>query len=97
MTKDGKDLKESYQWQAKSQWKAKPLEGAVEVEIKLFFKNKRQHDIDNYGKLLLDSLTGIVYLDDSQVCKMTVVKGLDSKNPRIEIICHGNISSNNQS
>ena len=85
MTKDGKDLKTAYQWQAKSQWKKKPTAEVVKVKIDLFFQRKNKHDIDNYGKVLLDSLTGIVWEDDSQIQEMTVSKWLDKEAPRIEI------------
>ncbi len=81
----GKALKEDYQWQAKSQWKGKSLEGEIMLEIKLFFKSKIHHDIDNYGKLLLDSMSGIVYEDDKQIGQMIVTKFHDKDNPRIEI------------
>jgi crossover junction endodeoxyribonuclease RusA len=86
MTAAGKTLKEDYQWQAKSQWKAPIIEKEdVHITIKLFFGRKGKHDIDNYGKLLLDSLTGIVWEDDSQIIKMTVIKWYDKENPRIEV------------
>lgn len=85
MSKEGKDLKESYQWQAKSQWKQDPTDKPVEVFIKLYFKDKRLHDIDNYNKILFDSLTGIVWLDDNQITKMTVEKFINKERPSIEI------------
>lgn len=85
MTKEGKALKESYQWQAKSQWRGKPLEGNIHIEVELYFKDKRVRDIDNYSKILLDSLTGIVWIDDKQIQKMTISKHIDKDNPRIEL------------
>jgi crossover junction endodeoxyribonuclease RusA len=85
MTKEGKALKESYQWQAKTQWKQKPIEKSVEIFVSLYFKNKGKHDIDNFGKIMLDSLTGIVWLDDSQIWKMTISKFIDHSFPRIEV------------
>lgn len=85
MSAEGKILKEDYQWQAKSQWKDKPMDCALLVEIKLYFKRGGKHDIDNYGKILLDSLTGIVWSDDSQIEQMIVSKFIDKDNPRIEI------------
>ena len=85
MSAEGKSLKESYQWQAKSQWKKKIVGKPLEVSICLYFKAQRKHDIDNYGKILLDSLTGIVWEDDSQIWKMNVSKMVDKINPRIEI------------
>ena len=37
------------------------------VSIRLFMPDRRRRDIDNYNKILLDSLTGIVWEDDSQI------------------------------
>jgi crossover junction endodeoxyribonuclease RusA len=85
MTKDGKNLKESYQWQAKSQFKGNPSQNAILLEIRLYFGDKRKRDIDNYHKLSLDALSGIVYEDDSQIQRMVVEKFYDKENPRIEI------------
>src|SRR3990167_5728022 len=85
LSNSGRALKESYQWQSKSQWKKPILTKAVGIEVRLYFGDKRKRDIDNYHKLSLDSLTGIVYEDDSQIQKMTVEKFYDKENPRIEI------------
>jgi Holliday junction resolvase RusA-like endonuclease len=85
MTKEGHALKEQYQWEAKSQWKGKPLEGDIEVSITLYFGTKRRADLDNFNKLSLDALTGIAYLDDSQIARLTIARGYDRARPRIEI------------
>ena len=89
MSKEGKELKESYQWEAKRYWKNPPIEGDVKIEIELFFKNNLRRDIDNWNKILLDSLTGIVWNDDSQIKEMTIKKNIDKKRPRIEIVIAG--------
>lgn len=86
MSKDGKDLKSSYILQVKNQWKQSIITGDVEIEISLFFPDMRRRDIDNWHKLLLDSMTGICYYDDSQIIKMTTTKKIDKNNPRVEII-----------
>lgn len=91
MTKQGKDIKEDYIWQIKSQYKDKPIEEDVEMEVVLFFGDKRTRDIDNYGKLLLDSLNGTVLVDDSQIQKLTIKKDYDKSNPRIEVKISGYI------
>jgi Holliday junction resolvase RusA-like endonuclease len=85
MTKEGKDLKESYQWQAKSQGISAPFEGDITVQIILYFGTKRKCDWDNFHKLSMDALTGIVWLDDSQIRSARVTKSYDKSNPRIEI------------
>ena len=83
MTPAGKALKEAYQWEAKSQWKGKPLQGDVSLSITLYFGTKRKADLDNFNKLSLDALIGIVYEDDSQIAELTLKRGYDKTNPRI--------------
>jgi Holliday junction resolvase RusA-like endonuclease len=85
MTNVGKALKEQYQWEARSQWKGKPLEGGIEVSITLYFGTKRKADLDNFNKLSLDALTGIVWEDDSQIARLTIERGYDNARPRVEI------------
>lgn len=85
MSKEGKDLKESYQWQLKSQYKKKPLTGEIDLRVELFFGDERKRDIDNYNKILLDSMSGIIFEDDSQIQSMLIIKNKDKRNPRIEI------------
>lgn len=85
MTKEGKDLKEYYQIQARIQHKADPTPDPVEIEVKLYFGTKRKSDWDNFHKLSMDALTDVVWIDDSQIQKATVYKLYDRDNPRIEI------------
>lgn len=85
MTQKGRTLKEDYQWQCKQQYKGKPKTGNLDVRVELFFGDIRKRDIDNYGKLLWDSMSGIIYEDDSQIQSMLVLKNYDKKNPRIEV------------
>lgn len=86
MTNEAKAIKEDYQWQVKSQWGLKPIKNNLKVIMKLYFKDERKHDIDNYGKLVLDSLNGIFWEDDSQINELKIIKNIDKKNPRVEII-----------
>ena len=41
-------------------------------------------DLDNVAKAVLDGLTGVVYLDDSQVCDLTKRKRYSDR-PRVEV------------
>ena len=86
MTPEGKALKEQYQWEAKRQWIGKPLEGDIKASITLYFGTKCRADLDNFNKLSLDALTGIAYVDDSQIAKLTIERGHDKARPRIEIL-----------
>jgi Holliday junction resolvase RusA-like endonuclease len=85
MTPAGKALKEQIQWEAKAQWKRKPLVGHVAVSITLYFGTKRKADWDNFHKLSCDALSGIAYGDDSQIKRAVVAVGYDKQRPRIEI------------
>ena len=85
MTKEGKELKENYQWQARTQYEFSPNRSLMDIEIELFFGDMRKRDVDNYWKILLDSLTGILWLDDSQIFSMKISKHIDKLDPRIEI------------
>lgn len=89
MSKDGKDLKDSYTKQAREQYTGLPLEKELEVTVALFHGTKRRSDIDNFNKILFDSLTGIAWLDDSQIVVLTTRKYYDPNNPRIEIQING--------
>lgn len=85
MTHGGKALKESYQWQAKAQHRGQATDKPLKVVMRLYFGTKRKADIDNFNKLCFDSLTGIVWVDDSQVGDFHITKGYDKENPRIEL------------
>ena len=85
MTTKAKDLKEDYQWQAKSQWKKPPLKGELALNIILYFKDDRRRDWDNWHKLSCDALSGIVWEDDSQITEAHIFMEKSKENPRIEI------------
>ena len=61
-----------------------PLQGDVSVTLKVYRKAKRG-DLDNYNKVLLDSLSGIAYRDDSQVTELHAYRFDDKHNPRVEV------------
>lgn len=85
MTKQGKQLKEHYQLEARNQYKGKVMPGDCDMEITLFFKDKRRRDVDNYNKLVLDSLEGVIFEDDSQIQMLTIKKNFSAENPRAEV------------
>jgi len=55
----------------------------LQITIRLFFPDKRVRDWDNFHKISMDSLTGIVWKDDSQV-KRATIEMMDGE-PRIEV------------
>lgn len=88
ITLKSKILKDDYKWQAKQQYKGQIITEDVEVTIKIYFGTKRKVDWDNYHKLSMDALNGIVWEDDSQISVAHIYKDYDKSNPRIEIVIH---------
>jgi len=90
MKKEAKDLKNSYILQAMTQYKGEVLNDLLSVYIRVYFGDNRVRDWDNYHKLSMDSLTGIVYTDDSQIKLATIqIMEVDKANIRIECFeCH---------
>lgn len=43
------------------------------IEVQLFFATKVRRDVDNYGKLLLDALSGIA-AGTREIAKMSIEK-----------------------
>jgi len=80
-----RDSKEAWAWEAKAQFNRQPYEENVEVRIDLYFPDKRRRDGDNI-KALIDSMTGVLWKDDSLIeahmVRKHIVKG---KEPKIVI------------
>lgn len=82
MTRKGKDNKEAIAWEARQQYRGKPLEGPVGLTVEFFYP-KANRDIDGGLKSLLDAFKGILLVDDKQIVELHVFKKKDSKNPRV--------------
>lgn len=85
MTAKGKEYKEMFYWEVKSQYKGKLVDSDVSVVIEFYFKDNKKRDLDNFLKCVLDSCTGILWKDDSQIQELTLRKFVDKKNPRVEL------------
>lgn len=55
------------------------------LKTQFFFADSRRRDLDNYNKLLLDSLKGVLYDDDSRIFTHLSTKRYNSSSPRIII------------
>jgi crossover junction endodeoxyribonuclease RusA len=51
-----------------------PLESKISLTVDMYFKDKRKRDVDNHLKSLLDSLEGIMFVDDSQIYEIIARK-----------------------
>ena len=69
---------------------AEPLKGEICAVFKVYRKWRRTArqagDVDNLSKSLMDGMNGIVFEDDSQICRLTIEKFQDKERPRAEII-----------
>ena len=80
--------KEAIAWEARSQYRGKPLQGPLAVKIRLYWGDCRKHDVDNI-KALLDACTGILWLDDGQIEDLHTTKAYSKDNPRVEMVVEG--------
>jgi len=85
MKTPARNQKNSYITQATSQYTWPILYCDIVIEANIYFGDKRIRDIDNYNKLWMDSLQGILYKDDKQVVGLLLYKHYDKENPRITI------------
>lgn len=61
-----------------------PRAGPVVVTV-WAFRPRRIGDLDNTLKATLDSLRGVVFVDDSQVVELHAFRRDDKENPRVEV------------
>jgi len=85
LTENGKSKKKEYDIEIRRQWKKKIIKGDVEVCVDAYFKDKHRRDLDGIFKALLDSMSGLVYEDDSQIARLSIDRYYDKNSPRVEI------------
>lgn len=86
MKADAKKLKADYIRQATEQWwDDEIIATPVSIVVKMYFWDKRKRDRDNYHKIAIDSLVGIVMVDDELIESASVQKWYDKEHPRYEI------------
>lgn len=61
-----------------------PLKGDLAMKLWLY-RPANRGDIDNFTKLLQDSLQQVVYANDSQIIEQHLYKRIDSAYPRVEV------------
>lgn len=73
------------QWMQQTGWTT-PEEGRkVILRYWVFWPDGRRRDVDNTVKLLQDSLTGILYVDDRYVLPQAMDYSIDKEEPRLEV------------
>lgn len=61
-----------------------PFQGEVRVTV-YAYRPQRRGDIDGVFKALLDSLSGVLWNDDSQIVELHAYRRDDRDNPRVEV------------
>lgn len=84
VSNEASSYKANVGWIAKEAGITSPFDGNVAVSLYVYRK-QRSGDLDNRIKVLLDSLNGIVFTDDSQVVEIHAYRRDDKINPRIEV------------
>lgn len=92
MKKEAKELKEKRVQEVKSQYDWEPLDYSLFMRVQYYHWSHTKRDIDNYAKLVLDSMAGIVFVDDSQIKFLFLSKHYDKQNPRVEITVKQDLS-----
>ena len=88
ITKQGRVYKEAIEQIAKDVMKEQDegiMTDKLYVSMKFVFSNKRQNDLDNYAKPILDCLSNIIFIDDRQVYKLVCEKKDGQKKSYIDI------------
>ena len=61
------------------------LSGKLHLQVTFMFADNRKRDIDNYLKVLLDAMKGILFQDDDQIFSMQVTKHIGCESPKTSI------------
>ena len=60
------------------------LTGPVAVTLNIY-RERKAGDLDNYAKVLCDSLQGVFYANDAQIVELHMFRHDDRHNPRCEV------------
>lgn len=63
------------------------LDGPVVVNLTVFRPAKRG-DLDNFLKVMLDALQGVLYENDNQIVEIHAWREDDKENPRVELLVY---------
>lgn len=87
VSRAAKDYKQTVLYTAYQQLgAAKPNNGTVRMWLD-FYRARKAGDLDNSLKVLLDSLQGVLYVNDCQIEGLTARRYDDAAQPRVEIAC----------
>ena len=83
LTQDAKDFKDYVRFNIPPNI----LTGDIVMQIG-YYRKRRAGDIDGILKMTMDSLQGIWYENDKQICELHVFRYDDKEYPRLEVKCY---------
>jgi Holliday junction resolvase RusA-like endonuclease len=63
---------------------AQLMDGDLSLTM-IVYRPAKRGDLDNYTKILADSLQGVLYENDSQIVRILAERHDDKRNPRVEV------------
>jgi crossover junction endodeoxyribonuclease RusA len=83
VSEEAQNYKKGVQWKAAHQG-LRPMDGPVAVYLNVY-RARKAGDLDNFAKVLCDSLNGVAYHDDDQVTELHMWRHDDKNDPRVEV------------
>lgn len=84
LSTEGRSYKQGVKLRALTQGCLRPLEGPVVVFVTAY-RPRRNGDLDNALKALLDALKGVAFVDDDQVVELHAMRLDDKADPRVVV------------
>ena len=75
----------AFEWMQTTGWEVPEAGEKIILRYWVYWKNNQRRDTDNIAKLLQDSLTDVLYVDDRYVLPQAMDYSVDKQNPRLEI------------
>lgn len=63
------------------------IQGSVALTVAFYFKTRHRRDVDNFAKATLDSLKGVIFMDDSDVTELHLHKYIGAEADQIRLTC----------
>lgn len=84
VSEEARHYKANVKFRAMQDRDIQPLDGPLVVHV-VMYRPQRRGDTDNFLKVMLDSLRGVAFNDDSQVVEIHARREDDAENPRVEV------------
>lgn len=64
------------------------ISGPVKLSLYFEFMTNRKRDLDNYAKPMIDTLKGVLFVDDSDIYILNMTKRIGASVDAVRIECH---------